>query len=560
MLRNLVKKSIIARRILRRWRLSCLQPDWEPIIARDGEIWRNARSAPKKKRVLIATSVGAHLPCATLESFLAVALTLRETEVHFLLCDGVLPACMDCSLGITIGEKKLAEETAQAYLCKACFRYTAKMFSTLGLKIHRYSDYLSDKDKQEAREVSSAVSLDKIAGYTYKGISVGNHAMAGALRFYARGDLNEEPYAGQIASHYLNASVLTAIATQKLLDTFKFDTAVFHHGIYVPQGIVGEVCRQNKVPVVNWSIAYRKSSFIFSHNDTYHHTLMTEPVDSWKEMRWNDRMEEAILSYLKSRWDGSRDWIWFHEKPSNDVTRFAMQMGIDFSKPCVGLLTNVMWDAQIHYPARAFPDMLAWLIYTIEYFRSRPELQLIIRVHPAEIWGKQPSRQKVTDELKKHVQNIPPNVFVIPPEARISTYAVMMQCNTVIIYGTKTGVELASYGIPVVVAGEAWIRNKGLSIDATSEPTYRSILDTIPLKNRLDSKMLREARKYAFHFFFRRMIPLSYMKPVKGWPLYSMEIESLSKILQGNDTAVDIICNGILNGYDFVYPKELEFR
>ena len=33
-----------------------------------------------------------------------------------------------------------------------------------------------------------------------------------------------------------------------------------------------------------WNVAYRKRRFIFSHDDTYHHTLMTEPRDYWEQM------------------------------------------------------------------------------------------------------------------------------------------------------------------------------------------------------------------------------------------------------------------------------------
>jgi hypothetical protein len=57
----------------------------------------------------------------------------------------------------------------------------------------------------------------------------------------------------------------------------------------------------------------------------------------------------------------------------------------------------------------------------------------------------------------------------------------MLECNAVIIYGTKTGVELTSMGRPVIVAGEAWIRNKGLTLDATSRDNYFHILDGLPL-------------------------------------------------------------------------------
>lgn len=39
--------------------------------------------------------------------------------------------------------------------------------------------------------------------------------------------------------------------------------------------------------------------------------------------------------------------------------------GIDFSKPCMGLLTNVAWDAQLQYPTNAFPNILGYVMRTI---------------------------------------------------------------------------------------------------------------------------------------------------------------------------------------------------
>ena len=186
----------------------------------------------------------------------------------------------------------------------------------------------------------------------------------------------------------------------------------------------------------------------------------------------------------------------------------AKEIGADFSKPCIGMLTNVMWDAQLHYPANAFPDMLEWVLQTIRYFAKRPELNLIIRVHPAEVRGVQPSRQPIMDEIKKAFSRIPANIFIIPPESRIGTYAAMLRCDSAIIYGTKTGVELTSIGIPVIVAGEAWIRNKGVSNGRGVRRGIFKMLDTLPLREKLDDATRKRARMYAYHFFFRRMIPV----------------------------------------------------
>ncbi len=174
------------------------------------------------------------------------------------------------------------------------------------------------------------------------------------------------------------------------------------------------------------------------------------------------------MQYLGSRREGMFDWIVFHRPTSQDINDIARQIGLDPHKPAIGLLTNVSWDAQLHYPANALPNMLEWLAQTCEYFATRPDLQLLIRVHPAEISGFPPSRQPILAELRKRLPRLASNIIVVPPESGLSTYALMSLCNAAIIYGTKMGVELTSIGLPVIVAGEAWIRNKGLTRDASS--------------------------------------------------------------------------------------------
>ncbi len=93
-------------------------------------------------------------------------------------------------------------------------------------------------------------------------------------------------------------------------------------------------------------------------------------------------------------------------------------------------------------------------------------------------------------EIQRAFPELPENIFVIPPESAVSTYAAMSLCDSVIIYGTKTGVELVSSGIPVLVAGEAWIRGKGLTMDADSPEQYFAYLDRLPIGARLDAAQL----------------------------------------------------------------------
>ena len=388
---------------------------------------------------------------------------------------------------------------------------------------------------------------------------VGEHARAGALRFFARGSLDGEAAGEAVLRRYFRAALYTVLALRALLRRTRY-----RRGGRPSRHLCAPGHGQRRGPLPRasaWSPrnpGYRKQTFIFSHGDTYHHTMMDEPVEVWEDLDLGERGGAKIRDYLTSRRTGSQDWIWFHEKPRFDPDWIARQLGVDFTKPCVGLLTNVVWDAQLHYPVNAFPGLLEWLIETIGYFAKRPELQLLVRVHPAELHGTPPSRQRAADEIEQAFPKLPPNVFVIPPESPVSTYALLDQCQAAIIYGTKMGVELTSIGKPVIVAGEAWIRNKGLTLDAANRDDYFALLDRLPNIDPLDEATVARANRYAFHFFFRRMIELDVMDPTGGWPPYRPALEGLGALEPGASSGLDVICDGILTGSAFIDRAETD--
>jgi hypothetical protein len=556
------QKRALKRLVRRVYPVKVDQPAWPELLggADYAELRHCAAALPADApRVLLAPSIG-HPAMTTLDSVLAVALTLRGARVDVLLCDELLPACQSCLLGKLQDEWVVNEfipHGPRRELCRSCHRPADAMFKALGVNVLHYGDFVTAAEEEEAWRLAGTLTPGQIASYTSGGFPIGEHARAGAIRFFARTSLEREPHGDGVLRRFFAAALITRASIERLLTTQPYRVASFNHGIYVPQGIVGAVARRYGVRVVNWIQSYRKNSFIFSHGDTYHHTLMTEPVSTWADLDWDDAREAELMTYLKSRWTGSQDWISFSRAAETEPEAIARATGIDWSKPSIGLLTNVMWDAQLHYPQNAFADMWQWLATTIAYFATRPELQLIIRVHPAELRGHIQSRQPIADEIRRELGALPPNIFLIAPDSPISTYAVMAQCDSVLIYGTKTGVELTSMGIPVIVAGEAWIRNKGITTDVRSPEHYRAILDSLPWKQRLDAETMRRAKKYAYHFFFRRMIPLTVIQPVTGdakrWSPYEVHVGGLRDLEPGRDRGLDTMCDGILDGTDFIF-------
>jgi len=560
MIRGLVRKNLALMRLVRGYKLYQHQPDWLGILRTDKKMWDNARFSAGGPKILIPTSVGAYLPGTSLESLLAIALTLRGAKVEFLLCDRALLACFECMDGITLSEQQLVKKGARAFICASCFGSADKAYRRLGLPLNYYSHNITQEERERAADIARQIAVSEIPGYSYEGIAIGEHSLAGALRFYAKGELGQTVNEEIVLRKFFESGLLTCFALRRLLAAKgKFDAAIFHHGIYTPMGIIGEVCRAKDVRVINWNPAYRKQCFVFNHDQTYHHGLMTEPVSAWESMPWDTNRRSRMLEYLKSRWLGSNDWIWFHEKPQFDLAPVEREFGIDFSRPVIGMLTNVIWDAQLHYPKNIFTNMIEWLKETIQYFSARKDLQLLIRVHPAEIRGTIPSRQKAVDQINKMFPRLASNIKVIPPENQVSTYPLMEHCDSVIIYGTKTGIELAGTGIPVIVAGEAWIKNKGITIDPASKEEYFSILADLPIGKRMAPETVERAIRYAYHFFFRRAIPVKNLKSspsgLRGVP-YEINLKSLSELLPGVDAGLDLICDGILNNAPFVFQPE----
>ncbi|MFQ5563982.1 MAG: capsule biosynthesis protein [Parvularculaceae bacterium] len=529
-------------------------PDIDDLLRESPIIAQNNETDPSgKKRVLIATSMGGFNQGAVTEKALAIALTLRGAVVDIFLCDGA-PGCQLTKIGSEPPERVV--KTDARARCPKCFRQGRETFEPLGVDILTLGDHLTLEEREEAERVAARCYIETLQEFTLDGWRIGDHAMAGALRYFARGDLSAEPLADPVARKFVKASVITARAMARILSARNYDVIAFNHGIYTPQGVIGEVARSRGVRVVNWNPAYRRHCFIFSHDESYHHTMITEDVAAWEDLTLTPDRRAAIVGYLRDRRQAKGDWIWFNDAPDMSSRELADALGLD-ERPVVAALTSVVWDACLHYESNAFENLKDWMIQTIAWFAERADLQLVIRVHPAEVTGFVKSRDKMADAIADYFPELPENVKVVPPESPLSTYSLIDCANAVLVYSTKTGIEASAAGARVIVAGEAWIRGKGFTMDASSPRSYREMLALLPFRDRLPEDLQERALRYAYHFFFRRMIDLPFIEPVEA-AKFAINVERLEDLRPGNYSGLDCICDGILEGTPFVHDWPAE--
>ena len=147
-----------------------LLPNWTNLLATNQDLWgdakHRARTGPK---ILLATSVGGNTPLTLVESVLAVALTLRGAQVHTLLCDHALPACLRVERADVPDPSTLERYELPMVLCQGCCATGQQLYHPLGLENHVFSQLLSEDEMQQARQTASEVPFAQIEGYRLNG-------------------------------------------------------------------------------------------------------------------------------------------------------------------------------------------------------------------------------------------------------------------------------------------------------------------------------------------------------------------------------------------------------
>jgi len=527
------------------------EPRWKEII----ESSKIIKKKNINNKILIAVGAGGLKFHVKLETLIGTALAMRNASVEFLICDKLLDGCLMSTIDQFENKDEYIKDKNKK-LCHQCFNFGDSYLKKTGLSVNYLGNYIDQEFLKKFNiffykkfKNFSVSNLEKIK---FENINIGEHAKAGALRFLAKGELNVSDKL--VLLNFVKSSFLSYFAFNNLLKKKKFDLVFLNHGIYVPQGIFVDVAKLNKVKVVTWSVSSRKSRFIFSHKDTYHRTLLNEPVSNWENIQFHNKEKKMIQLYIKSREIGKNDWIYFHNpKPDFNIKKFFKKKNITQKKFIVTLLTNVIWDAQLHFQKNIFITMMDWIIKTINFYKNNNNFQLVIRVHPAELTGSIPSNQSVIETLRE--KNIPlsKNIFLVGPEDKISTYALCKKSDLILIYGTKMGFEVATFGKPIIAAGEAWVKNKKISYDPKSKKEYFKMLEKS--KEIKISKARKErALRYAFHYFFRRSIAFNSFEYAPEKKLHiKFTNNSIKNLINNLDPGLNLVCDSILNDNEFIF-------
>ncbi len=476
------------------------------------------------KSFLICSTIGGNLTTLTLDLLLSKALELRGHKVKFVLCGGGFDACMYAELNKYSNQSEFIKFGSKP-LCKDC---TKSGFSLLSK---------SKLDLEVLHPSNSLPTIDRL------NLEI---AESGAKRFLGVGRVLDTQVYQKVLRRFKVASLQFSHAMNEILSKGDFDVVIAHHGIYVPQGNIQALSQRPNLKFVSWMQGYRRGTYIFSWNDTYHRELL-KPFPTDLQLSLEQR--KITEQYLKSRDIGTNDWIRFGVTTREE----SEPIPLDFSKPTAILLTNVSWDAQIHYESRIFSDMHEWIQQTIQWFIENSNCNLIVRIHPAEETGRIKSQDKIEDFIRSSFVTLPRNIILVKPLDKVSTYSLIDKSHLAIIFGTKTGLEVAALGKPLLIAGEAWSRNKGVGIEPVTKEEYFQTLRNFEMDHWSLYRNRLRGLEVAHYYFFRKLIPISSIKSI---PFYPYARPKLRSDWRQKDFGLNTVIAALENGYEFELPRE----
>ena len=463
----------------------------------------------KRMKILLAGTIGGNDVVSNFESKISSYLKDYGFEFHRLICDKVMSACFECNQFTVPVNKIKYNKALTSKVCIGCETFEKKKSDAV---IHFVGEYFKKSDTDKFNNKIDSLDFEELRHFISNGINLGEHAYSATLRYFAKGQIYPTEIEEYVFRSFLKSAEIIRHTFVEMLKRNNFDVVFVLHGLYIPHGVIKDVCNKNGIRVIVWNLGYRKNTFIFSEGETYHKTMISEPKERWENLHLKVKQKALILQYLNSRRYGNRDWISFVGKPRFKInSESKLHKLLNSGNKNILLLTNVGWDAQIHYENNVFSDMYEWIYRTIEWFINKPNVNLIIRVHPAEVNSIYPSAERIEKIIfDRYGQNLSSNILVIDSSDPTSTYVVAESCDLILIYGTKMGVELAVFGKPIIVSGEAWIRGKNLTIDISSKDNYEDLLEKYITKKLTFKPNEEQALKYAHHYFFRRLFELDF--------------------------------------------------
>jgi hypothetical protein len=504
--------------------------------------------APDADRVLFMSWRGwsTHL---AIETVLAHAVQRRGGAPIFAYCGGRLPIC-----------DVMPVNAAPPMPCHSCREYAAGAIRAAGFDAVAMHDLIDvpASVRIARRRIAGLTNVAECESYVDQGLPLGHLVRISVAWFLSRGTLSDTPQVLETYRSFLVSGIVAARGLRAILARTGAQRVFMLNGTFFAESILSALAAQRGLPFGTYEKGFIRDGIVMTPGEPASHLMV--PTEAWEQARTTPLTEaeaEAIDMYLEERRRGGGALDNFWRDRNDDTSLIRRQLRLLAGRPLVVMFCNILWDSAVLERDIAFRSMGEWVVEGIRWAQAHPELDLIIRIHPAEVkLRNHPTRERIAEHISATVPALPPNVRVIQAEDPTSSYVFMEQATVGLVYTSTVGLELAARGVPVVVAASTHYRGRGFTVDPDTREAYWAAVDSAlgsPPNPAERARAQDLARRYAVLFFFRFHQVIAAVHE-EGRSRPEIQVRTATDLDPGRDPPMDRVVTGILDGIPPIAP------
>lgn len=417
-------------------------------------------------KVLVFAPHAALWQLAFQEALVADCFSKTDDEIVYVSCGEIFGQfCIPMRAG---GLSAASPAEARAEVCKQCQRNDSLIRTGFKFVGPTLRETLTERELEEVEKSLDCLTRESALELRWNGIPVGKVALYQVLLRYKKFNLefDDEQWSEYLID--LRHTIYSVIAANRLFDIHKPDRVLVYNGLYSVNRALCLMAERRGIPAyfmhAGANLAKRLQTVSIGRGETFKY--MPALLAQWERFSGTPAMPKELSSSTEHFLEllrGRNIFVYSKEKSSKGLdVRKRFGVG-DGQKLIVATMSSddeeasgILVGAQRPRENILFPSQVDWIKAVLEYIKDKPNLFLIIRVHPRDFPNRR-ERQKSqhAELLESAFTSIPENAAVNWPSDGISLYDLVDQTDVVLNAWSSVGRDLPMLGIPVVIYSAA---------------------------------------------------------------------------------------------------------
>lgn len=479
------------------------------------------------------------------EALVAEALAQSGHEIVYVTCGRQLRRfCVPMSAHGLAADAPEAQKQRVCDRCEAHARLLRDEFGLLGPQL----DVLIGADEEETiDEAIQSMTPQRIPELQMDGVAVGKLALYQLMLRHKRIDLDlsQQQWSDYLVE--LRNTLYATYAARKLLDSERPDRILVYNALYPVTRVVCKLGEQRGIAHyfmhAGGNLSNRLQTLLLGRDDTF--SYMPHIVRQWpryRDLPCSGRLLALATDHYLELLRGQSVFVYSQRRSGASDLRARFRIG-EQQKVLVMAMGSYdeevaaeMVGARRHVSPLLFSTQVEWVRTVLEYVRGKPDLFLLIRVHPREFPNR---REAATSQhallLQQALQELPVNAAVNWPADKVSIYDLADQTDVLLNSWSSVGKEMSVLGIPVVIySADLPFYPADLNYLGCTRATYFQAIEQA-LREGWSAQRARLAYRWSVYEFIRATIFVGDSFPEREHPVRSLYRRVTDRVHRARD-------------------------